>query len=150
MGDQPMRPLPHHYRVRANASNRGAVALSAQGVAPLESDSPAEFDGPGDKWSPELLLTAAVVDCYVLSFRAIASASKLEWTALDCTIVGVLERADGVHRFTRFDITAKLDLPTNGDAARAERLLEKAERICLITNSLRSDNHLERSVHVGD
>jgi organic hydroperoxide reductase OsmC/OhrA len=123
--------------------------LRAEGLAPFDSDSPAEFDGPGDRWSPELLLTAAVVGCYVLSFRAIASASKLEWTALDCGVVGVLERVEGVHRFTRFDITAKLELPAGGDAAKAERLLEKAEHICLITNSLRAESHLERSVRVG-
>jgi organic hydroperoxide reductase OsmC/OhrA len=125
------------------------VALSADGVAPLDSDAPAEFDGPGDRWSPELLLTAAVVDCYVLSFRAIAGASKLEWTALDCDVVGALERVDGVLRFTRFDITANLELPSGGDAAKAERLLEKAERVCLITSSLKSESHLERSVRIA-
>lgn len=144
-----MQQLPHHYRVRATASARGAVALSAEGLPRLDSDTPTEFDGPGDKWSPESLLTAAVVDCFVLSFRAIARASKLEWTALDCDIVGVLERVEGVHRFTRFDITAQLGLPAGGDAAKAERLLEKAEQICLITNSLRSETHLERRVRVG-
>lgn len=134
---------------RATASTRGAVALSAEGLPRLDSDAPAEFDGPGDKWSPESLLTAAVADCFVLSFRAIAGASKLEWTALDCDVGGVLERVEGVHRFTRFDITAKLVLPAGGDAAKAERLLDKAEQICLITNSLKSETHLERTVRVG-
>lgn len=144
-----MQPLPHHYRIQAVASAQGAVALSGEGLPPLDSDAPTQFGGPGDKWSPESLLTAAVASCFVLSFGAIADSSKLEWTALECDVVGVLARVEGVSRFTRFDITAALELPAGGDSAKAERLLEKAEQVCLVTNSLRSESHLERRVHFG-
>jgi hypothetical protein len=34
--------------------------LASSGVADLAADAPAEFDGPGDAWSPEQLLLAAV------------------------------------------------------------------------------------------
>jgi organic hydroperoxide reductase OsmC/OhrA len=144
-----MQPLPHRYRVRATASARGAISLAAEGLAGLESDAPAEFGGPGDRWSPETLLTAAVVDCFMLSFRAIAGVARLEWNSLDCEVVGVLERVEGVQRFTRFDITATLELPAGGDAARAGRLLEKAEQNCLITNSLKSECHLQTKVRIA-
>ena len=70
-----MQELPHHYVVSANAKTVGNVALSANGVSDLESAPPAEFGGPGDQWSPESLLVAAVADCFILSFRAIARAS---------------------------------------------------------------------------
>ena len=40
-----------------------------EGVRVIESAPPKEFDGPGDQWSPEQLLTAAVADCFVLNFR---------------------------------------------------------------------------------
>jgi hypothetical protein len=33
---------------------------------------PREFDGRGNQWSPESLLAAALADCFVLSFRAVA------------------------------------------------------------------------------
>lgn len=144
-----MRPFPHHYRVDATCSTSGAVSFSGAGLPALAADAPAEFDGPGDQWSPESLLTAAVAGCFVLSFRAIASASKLPWTSLACEVVGLLDRVEGVNRFTRFDITATLSVPAGGDADKAGRLLDKAEHICLITNSLKSECHLERSVQVG-
>jgi organic hydroperoxide reductase OsmC/OhrA len=145
-----MHPLPHHYAVSVQAPSAGAVTLRSPGVPDLESAAPAEFGGPGDRWSPETLLTAAVADCFVLSFRAVAAASKFPWTALGCDVTGTLERREGRNLFTRFETRARLRIPSGGDAERARRLLEKAEQVCLITNSLSAERHLEVEVLVGD
>lgn len=141
-----MHPLPHHYPVSASATADSTVTLSAPGVAPFESAGPVEFGGPGDKWSPESLLTAAVADCFVLSFRAIARAARFEWRALTCDVDGTLDRADGVTRFTRFDVRARLVVAPGADAGKAEKLLGKAERACLITNSLNAEKRLATTV----
>jgi hypothetical protein len=55
----------------------------------------------------------------------------------------VLDRVDGVTRFTRFIVRARLTLPAGGDAEKARRLLEKAEQSCLITSSLLAERELE-------
>jgi organic hydroperoxide reductase OsmC/OhrA len=59
----------------------------------------------GGQWSPETLLVAAAVDCFVLTFRAIAAASKLPWERLSCNGEGTLDRVDGVTRFTALALT---------------------------------------------
>jgi organic hydroperoxide reductase OsmC/OhrA len=115
----------------------------------IESAPPREFDGPGNQWSPEGLLTAAVADCFTLGFRAIAAASRFAWTNLDARTQGTLDRVDGTMRFTRFDTHAKLQIPHGADAERAKRLLEKAEATCLVANSLTSERHLTLEVTVG-
>lgn len=143
-----MQDLPHHYIVSADAKVAGNVVLSSSGVDDLISASPAEFGGPGDQWSPESLLVAAVADCFILSFRAIARASHLEWDSLTCSTEGTLERIDRVTQFTRFDVTATLDIPPGTDESKAHRLLEKAEALCLVTNSLKAGSHLEATVRV--
>jgi len=143
-----MQDLPHHYVVSADAEAAGNVVLSSDGVADLESAPPAEFGGPGDQWSPESLLVAAVADCFILSFRAIARASRLEWSSLSCKVEGTLERVEKVTQFTAFKVTATLEVPADTDASKAERLLEKAEHVCLITNSLKAESHLQASVRV--
>ena len=97
-------------------------------------------------WSPETLLTASVADCFILTFRAIARASKLEWEELSCTADGVLDRVDNVTRFTRFDLKATLKLAEGADPAKAERILHMAEKNCLITNSMSSEVNLETEV----
>jgi peroxiredoxin-like protein len=102
----------------------------------LATAPPPQFGGPGGQWSPETLLVAAAVDCFVLTFRAIATASKLTWESLTCDAEGVLDRAEGVLRFTALHLRAHLRLPVGGDTGRAQQLLEKAERTCLVSNSL--------------
>jgi organic hydroperoxide reductase OsmC/OhrA len=144
-----MQDLPHQYIVSADAESRGNVVLSADGVADLESASPVHFGGPGDHWSPEHLLVATVADCFILSFRAVARASRLEWDSLRCSVDGTLDKIDRVTQFTGFKVSATLHLPSGSNEEKAQRLLEKAEHVCLITNSLKADSHLEATVHVA-
>jgi len=141
-----MHPFPHRYPVTATASSDTDVQLTAPGVATITSAAPVEFGGPGDLWSPESLLVASVADCFVLSFRAIARGSRLEWADLACSVEGILDRVDGVSRFTEFAISATLTVGPEVDTAKAERLLHKAEKACLVTNSLIATSHLQTTV----
>lgn len=144
-----MQDLPHQYLVTAAARTDGNVTLSSAGAPDLPSAGPVEFGGPGDQWSPESLLVAAVADCFILSFRAIARASRLEWDSVSCKVDGTLDRVDRVTQFTEFDVAVTLHLPAGSDEAKASRLLEKAEHACLITNSLKAESHLEITLHVA-
>ncbi len=144
-----MKELPHHYAVRAESAAEGPVALASSGLPALESAAPAEFGGPGDRWSPETLLVAAVADCFLLTFRAIARASAYAWSELRCEAEGVLDRAEGGVRFTEFRLRAELQAPAGTDPERGRRLLEKAERSCLVSRSLTAPVHLEARVVAG-
>jgi organic hydroperoxide reductase OsmC/OhrA len=141
-----MHPFPHRYTVSASIRPDGDVPLATEGVRIIESASPKEFDGPGNQWSPEGLLTAAVADCFALSFRAIARASKYTWHSLEVRTEGTLDRVDGMLRFTRFVTHARLQLSPGADAARGTMLLEKAESSCLVSNSLNAERHLTTEV----
>ncbi len=143
-----MQELPHHYRVAATAATEGEVSLSGDGLETIASAPPLEFGGPGNRWSPESLLVAAVADCFILTFRAIARASKLSWTTLNCEVEGTLERYEGTTMFTGFVISANLEIPEDTNEQRANRILEKAEAACLITNSLSGTTHLKTEVLV--
>jgi len=145
-----MQELPHHYHVSASAENEGAVTLKADDLPQLVTAPPAEFGGPGDQWSPETLLVGAVADCFILTFRAIARASKLEWTRLECSAEGVLERVERVTRFTAVTVRATLTVPAGTDADKARRLMEKSEEACLITRSMLAESHLEAEVVVAE
>jgi organic hydroperoxide reductase OsmC/OhrA len=144
-----MHPFPHRYIVNAAVHPGGDVPLSAEGVRIIESAPPKEFDGPGNQWSPEGLLTAAVADCFALSFRAIAASSKYAWLSLESRTEGTLDRIDGKMRFTRFTTHAKLHVAAGADVERAKKLLEKAENICLVANSLSSERHLTVEIAAG-
>ena len=141
-----MKDLPHHYSVQASAGDQADVMLTAAGIPALATASPAEFGGPGDRWSPETLLVGAVANCFILTFRAVTRASKLPWTALRCEVTGTLDRVDRVTQFTSFDLRAQLCVPQGTDHALAQRSIEKAERGCLISNSLKAPVHLHLQI----
>jgi organic hydroperoxide reductase OsmC/OhrA len=138
-----VHPFPHRYRVTVGANPEGALHLDAKGLARIESLPPPEFGGPGGYWSPETLLLAAVGDCMMLTFRAIAKASRFEWRELSAEVEGLMERKEGNSRFTRITTRVRLVVPPGADGARARRLLEKAEQGCPISNSLTGERHLE-------
>lgn len=145
-----MEAFPHRYRVSVSGRVTGDVELTSDRLPALRSASPAEFDGPGDRWSPETLLVAALADCFVLTFRAVAKASNLSWLSLDCDVAGTLDRVERVTQFTRFDMEARLVLPHGEDADRARHLVEKAERVCLISRSLKGAVDLKVTIETGE
>lgn len=144
-----MHPYPHTYTVKADCDPEGRVALDASGLPNLQSAPPKEFDGPGDKWSPETLLAASLAGCFVLTFRAIARASKLEFKSVQCSVEGVLERKDNVAQFTRFTTRAKLVVAAGANQDQAKRMLERAEHTCLIANSVKGERKLEATIETA-
>ena len=144
-----MKKFPHEYSVAASATPEGPVAVTSNGLEAISTAPPVEFDGPGERWSPETLLVAAVVDCFVLTFRAIARSSSLEWVELRCEGEGELDRTDHITRFTGVSLRAFLTISPDTSAERASRILEKAEASCLITKSLACPVKLEPHVNSG-
>ena len=144
-----MQPFPHHYSVAVSARPGTAASLRSAQLLPIESAPPTAFGGSGERWSPEELFAAAVADCIVLNFQAIAANSKFAWAHVDATTNAVLDRVDGKMRFTRFETHISLLIPAGADPARARLLLEKAEASCPLSNTLNCEKHLTTEINVG-
>ena len=145
-----MHPFPHQYVVSATLRSSNTATLSKANIPELRSAPPEEFGGPGDQWSPEALLTAAVADCFALNFGAIAAASKFEWKSLEARTTGKLDRSEGKMRFVRFDTHAQLMVSPSANVERAKMLLEKAEASCPISNSLNCERHLQIDIQTSE
>jgi peroxiredoxin-like protein len=143
-----MQVLPHQYNVQAKGQSDNSLQVKAENLAELSIAPPAQFGGPGDQWSPEDLFMASLASCFILSFRAIARASDLSWLSLTCDAQGILDKLEGKTQFTKIDIKAKLVIAATQSSEKAVRLLNKAEQSCLVSNSLKSESHLECEVIV--
>lgn len=141
-----MKPLPHQYSARIAGGPVGYATVSSGGVPDLRTAAPLDFDGPGDAWSPEQLLLAAVEACFLLTFRAVAQASRLEFVSLAVEAEGIVDRVDGVTRFTEIVLRPRVALPAGADRIRVQRALEKAERACLVSSSLDTPIRLEPEI----
>jgi len=143
-----MKPYPHTYTASAEGSGIGFVAVTTEQLPPLDTAPPPEFDGPEGVWSPETLLCASVVDCFILTFRGVARAARFEWLELECRVDGTLDRFEHVSQFTKFTTYARLFIPMGGEEVKARQLLERAEQGCLVANSLRATRELKIEVVV--
>lgn len=144
-----MPDFPHSYHVSASGNPENSVTASSEGLPALVTNPPPEFNGPAGYWSPETLLVAAAADCFVFTFRAVAHAAQLEWQDLRCDVEGVLDKDGKATRFTRLVIRPSLTLADDTQRAKAERCLAKAERNCLITNSLNAESELIPDITVA-
>jgi peroxiredoxin-like protein len=144
-----MKPLPHSYEVQLVGSADGYATVSAAGMPELQTAPPLDFDGPGDAWSPEHLLLAAVETCFLFTLRSVAKASKLEFLSLELSGNGKVDRRDGATRFTEIVLRPRLRLAAGADKDRALRILEKSEKACLVSASLSTPVRLEPEVLVG-
>ena len=67
-----MTPLPHWYTVELTGGPAGYARVSADALPDVRIASPVQYGGPGDAWTPEHLLLAAVQACFLFTFRALA------------------------------------------------------------------------------
>lgn len=118
--------------------------LSAPVLPSLKVDAPPEFKGHAGVWTPEHLFVASVNSCFMTTFLAIAENSKLELVSFSAAAKGKLEKLGG-QGFVMTEITLRptLILRNARDAERASRILGKAEKNCLISNSIKAKTKLE-------
>ncbi|WP_264563471.1 OsmC family protein [Flavobacterium sp. N3904] len=130
----------HYYNVDLNwTSDRKGKISSPELQQTIEVATPPEFPkGIEGIWSPEHLLTAAVNSCFMTTFLAIAENSKLEFISFNCKSKGKLEQIDGKFLITEVILEPTLIITKESDKDRAERVLQKSEAACLVSNSIKS------------
>jgi peroxiredoxin-like protein len=127
----------HSYEVRAKATRlRSGVVASDAVPEPIIFSAPPEFLGEPRVWTPEHFFVAAVASCYVSTFSGIADASKFSFVSLEVEAQGTLEKDPSGWKFTDVRLHPALKIAREQDRERAGRLLEKAERSCLIARSI--------------
>jgi peroxiredoxin-like protein len=121
--------------------------LRAPVLPELRVDAPPEFKGHEGVWTPEHLFVGAVNSCFMTTFLAIAENSKLNFVSFKADAQGKLEKQDGQGlMITEIVLRPKLMVSDARDAERASRILEKAEKHCLISNSVKTEIRLEAEV----
>ncbi|MCK0129994.1 OsmC family protein [Flavobacteriaceae bacterium F08102] len=115
----------------------------------IEVATPPEFDrGIPNIWTPEHLFTAAVSSCLMTTFLAIAEYSKLEFVSFNCRSKGILEKVDGKYKISEVHLFPEVVILDESKRERAERILEKSEKACLISNSITSKVTMKTKISI--
>ena len=130
----------HFYDVNVQwIADRKGIMSSSVLTNKIEVATPPEFaNGMADIWSPEHLLVAAVNSCLMTTFLAIAENSKLEFIKFDSKATGKLEIIEGKYMMSEIELMPVLVIANEADKEKAERVLVKSEKACLISNSVKS------------
>ena len=128
----------HDYEVRLAGEGPKSGSLSAPDVvASFDVASPPEFGGPAGFWSPEHLYVAALSSCLMTTYKAIAAASKVDVLAYSDQATGHLQRGeDRLYRMAVVTLRPRIAVPES-QMERARRLVDKAEKACLISRSVK-------------
>lgn len=127
----------HTYRVVA-WWNAGKTGLAKSDSAPnaIHFAAPPQFGGLEGRWSPEDLLLCAVAGCFTTTFRALSDYSQFEYRDLEVEVEGTVRKAESGYEFAGVLIRPTLTISNLDDRSRADRLLEKAKRLCLVSRAL--------------
>ena len=145
---------PHYYNVDVNwnQDRKGVMCspeLNRNAGSCIEVATPPEFSkGIPGIWSPEHLFTAAVSSCLMTTFLAIAENSKLEFSNFRCNSKGKLEQVDGKFLMTEILLEPSVTISDEKYRGRAERVLQRSERACLISNSVKSKITMVPTINV--
>jgi organic hydroperoxide reductase OsmC/OhrA len=130
----------HFYTVNVEwLADKKGILTSPELAQNVEVATPPPFQGGIEQiWSPEHLFTSAVVSCFMTTFLAIAANSKLTYSDFKCNAKGKLEQIEGKYLMPEVLLEAHLTIDNIENKEKAERVLEKSERACLISNSIKS------------
>ena len=138
----------HSYKISLKWQQGRIGMVEADGLEDkIQVATPPEFEkGVPGIWSPEHLYTASVLSCYMTTFLAIAEYSKLEYEDFSCTADGILEKVDGKFLMTEITLKAKIKISDDSKKEKADRIMDKSEAACLISNSIKTKVHLEKEI----
>ncbi len=143
-------PEKHTYSTSLRYTEQRKGTLSGEDMPNIEVATPPEFPkGHPGIWSPEHLFVASAEVCLMTTFLAIAENSKLEFREYSSEAVGTLEKTDKGFLVTEILIKPVVVVGDEELTDKTVRVLEKAEKYCLISNSMNTEVCIEPQVKVG-
>lgn len=129
----------HYYNTTVKWEEGRLGELSEPTMPGIKVATPPEFPkGVPNTWSPEHLFVASANICLMTTFLAIAENSKLNFISYSCDGIGKLERVDGKFMISEIELKPRIIVSEEKDIVRAERIIEKSENACLISNSIKT------------
>lgn len=141
----------HDYEIElvGKGVRSGILSAEGDGLPSLHVASPPEFGGPEGVWSPEHLYVASISSCLMTTFRAIAESSNLEVLEYSDSASGHMVRGDDrLYSISEVTLRPRVVIAEGEDVEKAERLLRKAEGVCLISRSVKTKVSMEGHVLV--
>lgn len=143
--------VEHLYQVKVKWEEGRLGKMTSKVLdSELSVATPPEFPkGIEGVWSPEHYFLAAVNGCLMTTFLAVAENSKLNYKFFSCDAVGKLEKVDRKFMMSEIILRPSIGVHKQEDMSLAMKVIEKAKKACLISNSIKSEVKMEIEVFAG-
>ncbi len=129
----------HYYKVNLKWDEGRIGTIASESLPDMKVATPPEFPkGVAGIWSPEHLFVSSVNVCLMTTFLAIAENSSLPFNSFKCEANGKLEKVDGMFMISEIELKPEIIIPEEKYREKAGRLIEKSEKMCLISNSVKT------------
>ena len=140
----------HHYKINVKWDEGRIGTLSADSLPNFKVATPPEFPkGVPGVWSPEHLFVSSVAICVMTTFLAIAENSSLPFNSFSCEADGKLEKVEGIYMISEIELRVEVEIPEEKYREKAGRIIEKSDKMCLISNSVKSKILMKPSILVS-
>lgn len=130
-----------HYPRASTASTLGKPDLDL-------SSGQGEGADPG-AWNPEDLLGAALAQCHLLTFLALATKVGIDVQSYEDDVSVVLDTVEKVTSVTTIRLAPTIRVAAGTDPAKVVKFFEKAHNYCYIANSIKAKVEMSPTVIVG-
>ena len=138
------------YRVKATQNeNRISKITAVEVETPIECVTPPEFpNGIAGMWSPETYFLASIAGCYLNTYQSLCDKFKIQPVSLECEASGSVALVDGKFAFIGVMLNPIITVANYEDEAIAIKIIEKAHKYCLISNSVKCPVSVSENVLV--
>lgn len=127
-------PVKYRYNTQLEWTGEKKGILKCEDKPDIVVACPPEFGGHPEVWSPEDIFLASVEICTMTTFLWFANKERLTFDFYKSEATGIVEL---------------VGVSSEEDRVRVEKILKKVERACLISNSIKTDVHIEPEILVG-
>lgn len=137
----------HHFHLQAEwAGGRNSEGYIHSGNLQTKISIPPEMDGPGIGTNPDEMLLGAAATCYIISLGAMFERANLPIAEMEMNSEGVVDVTDGIFTYEKIihrpNITLKKEAKDH-EIRLAQKLIEKAEKTCMISKAIQGNVQLE-------
>ena len=142
-------PVTYKYQTSLRWTGEKKGVLRCEGKPDIMVACPPEFGGHPGIWSSEDIFLASVETCTMTTLLWFTNKEHITLTSYRSTASGTAKLICGVFQFSSITVKLQIGISSEDDRIRLNKLLKKVERACLVTNSIKTDVHIEAEIFVG-
>ncbi|MBN9655184.1 OsmC family protein [Halobacillus sp. GSS1] len=137
----------HHFHLKADwPGGRNEVGYIESEKLKTKISIPKEMDGPDVGTNPDEMLLGAASTCYIISLAALIERAELPLEEMDMESEGIVDVTDGIFTYQKIIHRPRVVLRAEADEkdlSKLNRLIEKAEKSCMISKAIQGNVDLE-------